>query len=126
MVLAPGAISPRQTAHFDYGSTTPGVVSLDIVGLLPFNLTWVGGTHGTVSNTWNQNSTTNTAWSGGNYFAVGDNVTFDATSANTTVTVSGAVQPLVADRDRRQTLTLSRGRARFTAARRSSCKAPLR
>jgi fibronectin-binding autotransporter adhesin len=93
LVLAPGAISPRQKAYFDYGTTTFGVVSLDISGGVNLNLTWVGGAHAGVSNTWNQNSTTNTAWSGGNYFATGDIVTFNATSANTTVTVSGAVSP---------------------------------
>jgi fibronectin-binding autotransporter adhesin len=92
LVLAPGALSSRQTAHFDY-TTTPGEVLLDVVGV-PANLVWAGGTHGGFTNTWNQNVTSNTAWSGGNYFSVGDSVTFDATSgANTTVTVSGAVSP---------------------------------
>ena len=93
LVLAPGSINARQTAHFDYGTTTPGVVSLDIVGGSPLSLTWVGGTHAGATNTWNQDSVSNTAWSGGNFFAAGDNVTFDAMSANTTVTVSGAVTP---------------------------------
>ena len=84
--------SPRQTGHIDY-TTIPGEVLLDITGVAA-NLTWVGGTHGGFTNTWVQKSTSNTAWSGGNFFAVGDNVTFDATAdANTTVTVSGAVSP---------------------------------
>jgi autotransporter-associated beta strand protein len=93
LVLAPGAINARQSAHFDYGTTTPGVISLDVVGGLPLNLTWIGGTHSGATNVWSANGTSNTAWSGNNYFANGDTVTFDASSANTTVSVSGTVNP---------------------------------
>ena len=91
LVLAAGAASPRQTAHFDYG--TPGVVSLDVTGG-PLNLTWLGGTQGGFTNTWVQNVTSNTVWSAGNYFASGDNVTFNASAGtNTAVTISGTVSP---------------------------------
>ena len=94
LILGPGALTVRQTAYFDYGNTTPGVVSLDVVGVA-LNLKWVGGTQGGFTNTWNQNVTTNTVWNGGNYFASGDIATFDATSSNTTVSVSGTVSPSV-------------------------------
>ena len=92
LILAPGALTLRQAAYFDY--STPDVVSLDVIGV-PLNLKWVGGTQGGFTNTWNENATTNTVWSGGNYFATGDIVTFDATAplGNTTVSISGAVTP---------------------------------
>ena len=96
--LSPGALTARQQAFFDYGTSTPGVVMLDIVGT-PGNLTWAGGTtggsSGNFTNTWNQSALTNTVWNGGvDYFAYGDNVTFDATSSNNAVTLSGTLNPL--------------------------------
>ncbi len=90
-------VSPRQTYLFDYGSTTPGIVSLDINGN-PDNLTWFGGS----GNVWNQNVIANQVWwdgTGGyaanNFFGSGDNVTFNgsASAGNLSVTLSGALSP---------------------------------
>ncbi len=99
LVLAsPGTVvSPRQTYVFDYGSTTPGIVSLDISGN-PFNLAWAGGS----GNVWSQNVTGNQVWwdgtgsySANNFFASGDIVTFSgsAGAGNLSVTLSGALSP---------------------------------
>ena len=89
LVLAAGVLGSRQNGTFDYHQS--GKVVLDVTGN-PFTLTWVGGTAGGYANTWNQNVAANTVWSGGNYAASGDLLTFDATAgtANTNVTLAGS------------------------------------
>jgi fibronectin-binding autotransporter adhesin len=98
LVLATSnSLSLRQIGYFDYGSTTPGIVSLDVIGN-PANLTWVGGS----SNVWDQNDVPNQVWWDGNgsyaadnFFASGDYVTFSgsASAGNLSVTLSGGLAP---------------------------------
>jgi fibronectin-binding autotransporter adhesin len=90
LALAPGVLSTRQNASFTY-NTVSDLISLNVNGNAA-NLTWVGDGAG---NAWST-ATSNTVWNdgtGANYFSPGDLVTFNGTSGNTTVSLSGALTP---------------------------------
>ena len=86
-----GPLGGRQTATFDYGTSSSSAITLTIAGNFR-NVVWTGT--GTNSDTWDQNKTGNLCWTSpqtypsGDYFASLDSVTFDATSAPGNQTVS--------------------------------------
>ena len=79
----------RQT--YTLSSSTSHYIDLVVGGTAPANLTWVGGSGG--SNAWDVQTTTN--WSGisDHLFYNADQVTFDDTSANNTVSLASTVLP---------------------------------
>jgi autotransporter-associated beta strand protein len=86
----PGAFPARQSYNFDYSQ--PGKIMLDVSGA-PANLTWVG----TSSFAWTTIPTLRPWISitspSGDFFATGDNVTFNNVAVTTVISLSGSLAP---------------------------------
>jgi len=84
-----GGAASNQSITFNT-TTTPGTITMTVSGTAGSNLVWTG----TSGNAWDANTTANWNSSGtAAKFFNGNNVTFDDTSSNGTVTLTGSLQP---------------------------------